>query len=186
MTIMFVANASPQVHEFYYRIPEEHKTRKLTIQPFGQIKLSDDMNQEQISAVIHQHEPYGFVSSNDVKSGKTRKAHTRLCYSFGQPVSQLIIDALYQNNYRILDDQGKELRQSMAVVGNSALTSEVNKARQNGLEAGTHNFEMTIQEEDDSGSREGTSIGVLSEGYRVAQDPNTPTVPVKRGKGRKA
>ena len=180
MAKVHVANASPQIHEFHYRIPEILKRRTLTILPFRQVVLPDDMNVEQISAVVAQHEQYGFVSADDVKNGKARKAHTRLCYSIDKPISSMVIDALYRNNYTILDAQGKEIRKTMAVMANSAVQNTLEAERRNGLDANVAGFNITLQEEDQIGkSGEELSSGPLAEGYIVADENSMEHPPVR-------
>jgi len=175
MSKVYVANASPQNHEFQYRIPEVNKTRKITIPQMKQVVLPDDMSAEQISAVVSQHEVYGFVSSDDVKNGKTRKSHTRLVYSIDRPVSSLIIDALYQNNYKILDASGKDTRKTMAIAANNAVLQKLEEERQqSGIEADVSGFQITIQEEDQVSVRgEPLSSEQMAEGY-IVQDNEAP------------
>lgn len=176
---MYVANASIQRHEFIYRIPEQRKERRLTIEPMSQVRLADDLNQGQIDDIVEQHEKYGFVPVEEVKSVKKR--FTRLCYSIDKPISSFHIELLSRTNISTLDDFGKEMRKQTAIASNEAVSKVLADQReQQGLEADVNNFEMTIQEEEPSGGYDRPTSEVIAEGFKVETKTNQPAVQTGR------
>ena len=165
---MYVANASAQDHLFIYRIPEEARQRQLPIRRGSQIPLPDDLNQEQINAIVEQHERYGFVSTADVKSNNVKRHFTRLVYSIGQPVAGMYIEALLNSNHGVLDAQGKEIRRTTAIAANAAIAQELQKEREmNNLEADVGAVDITIQEEEPRGGYDRPSAQIIAEGFKV-------------------
>ena len=181
MSKMYVANASIQRHEFIYRIPEQQKQRRLTIEPMSQVKLADDLNPEQIQSIIEQHEHYGFASTAEIKSGTVKKNFTRLCYSVDQPVSSILIEALSRSNIAVLDATGRALRQQAAIASNEAVVRQLDNQRHEGLEADVGKFEMTVQEEEPRGGYDRPTSDIVAEGFRV-NNAETPSRAVKRGR----
>ena len=180
MARMYVANASIQRHQFTYRIPEQSKQRTQTIEPMSQVMLADDLNPEQIQAVVEQHERYGFASTTEIKSGTVKKKFTRLCYSVGQPVSSLMIEALSNSNISVLDISGKAMRQQAAIASNDAVVRTLDSQRHEGLEADVNKFEMTVQEEEPRGGYDRPSADIVAEGFRISNESRAH--PAKRGK----
>ncbi len=176
MTIMYVANASAQEHLFMYRIPEESRMRQVPIRRGSQVALPDkNMNPDQINAIIAQHEKYGFVSTDEVKTGRIKRKFTRLVYSLGQPVSGLIIDALLNNNIGVLNEFGKKIREETAVAANAKIVDELQREKEeNQLDADVGNVEMTIQEEEPTGGYDRPTKDIVAEGYQVQGKTDKP------------
>ena len=168
MTRMYVANATLQRHEFIYRIPEETKDRRLTIQPLSQIMLPDELNPEQIASIVEQHERYGFISLTDLKNGK-RKERSNLMYSLDRSLSSVAIESLYQANKGIVDAYGRRMREESAIIANDAIVKELDKQRQEqGLEGEVRKVEVTVQEEEPPGGYVGKPI---ADGFRIEKTP---------------
>lgn len=183
---MFVGNASAQFHQFTYRIPEVDKTRFLTIPPMKQVRLADDLNQQQIDSIVEQHGPFGFASIEDVKRGAVKKQYTKLVYSVGTPIAAPIIEALFHSNHGILDAQGRQIRRETAVVANDAIQRQLQAEREKGLEADVAAIDITIQEEEQpSGGYDRPSSQVISEGFRVASEEAAAPVAPKGGRKRR-
>jgi hypothetical protein len=170
---VYVANASPQRHEFIYRMAEQKRERRQPIEPMSQILLSDDFTQGQIDDLIAQSDKYGFPSVADIRNGAPRKRFTRLCYSIDAPISSLMIDALLRSNVAALDEFGKELREETAVASNQAVLRELDlQKRASGLEANVRQFEQTVQEEEPSRGYDRPETEIVHDGFRI--DPKAP------------
>ena len=179
MTFMFVANASIQIHEFIYRIPEQKKERRITIQPMSQQRLPDDMGPDDIAAVVSQHEIYGFISVQDVKNGSTRKKTTRLCYNVGASVPAHVIEAVFRQNINVMDEDGRKQRELSAIRSNTAVVNALEEQKRQGLEADVKNFEITVQEEEPRGGYDRPDSEVIAEGYRVDSSATQQSAGVK-------
>lgn len=169
---MYVANASTQKQLFMYRIPEQPRMRQVPIEPMGQAKLPDDLNQEQITSIVEQFEKYGIVSVDEARAKRPAKRNVSLCYSVGHPVSALVISALATKNFAVLDAMGREMRQRAAVASNAAVGAALEEQRREMAREGVDpgqlaSFEATIQEEEPAGGYKVPEKEVLAEGIKV-------------------
>lgn len=181
---MYVANATRQRHEFFYSIPEVSKRRQITIYPFGQVVLPDDLTKEAIEAIVRDKEPYGFIDVNDASPSRNRGKFAGLCYAIDKAVPAHRIDALWAGNVGILDAQGKALRQSAAIASNQEIARVVAQQaeRQDGLRVDVSGVEVSVQQEIESGGPIATQ-DAISEGFRIQPDPNAANKP-KRGRAK--
>lgn len=181
---IWVANCSLQIHEFIYRISEQNRERRLTIQPMSQTRLADEFSVEQLEALLSQNEKYGFVSVTDVKNGRVSKKFTRLCYSVDAPVSGVMIEALTMQNKSALLDFGKDLRKETAIASNAAIAKVLEVEQQKtGLEANFQSFEQTVQEEEPADGYNKPTAEIIGEGFHVEQEATAP--PPQAGRQRR-
>lgn len=177
MAKMYVANASTQRMLFMYRIPEQPRQRQVPIEPMSQVVLPDDMSPEQIHSVVEQHEPYGFVTADTVRTKHNQTRNIRLCYSLGSPVSAVIINALATKNFTVLDAQGRDMRQQASIASNMAIENALETQRRDMAREGADpgqlkSFETVIQEEEPAGGYGRPDKEVLSEGIKVDKRPS--------------
>ena len=178
---VFVANVSEKRYEFMYRIPEETKVRKVTIQPRAQQRLPDDLTKEQIEYIVDHHGRYGFIPVDEVGSGSGKKRYSELCYSVDKSVSPLKMEALYRINHNILVERGKEIRKQTAIASNNKLVETIEReARGTEFSGGEiENFTTTIQEQD---SKDGFGSDPINESFRVVENPGQSKIAPGRGR----
>lgn len=180
MSKMYVANATRQRVEFFYRLPGQEKRRQQTIQPLSQVLLADDLTASEIDHVRKDHEKYGFINVDEVTQSRHPRGYYGLCYSIDKPVSSARIEALMRGNYVILDQRGKELRQTAAIASNAELTAALSRQSElRDLKVDIEKVEITVQQELKEGD-DLSSKDAISEGFQVAPSAS----PEKRGPGR--
>lgn len=158
---LYIGNATRQLQNFTYRLPEVPGARSQMILIGGQIAISGDLNKRQIDAIIEQHEPYGLIAIEDID--RTRP-FVGLCYSLDREISPGAIEKLMRHNTSVLVERGKSLRVAAAVVEENRIN---NQLQDNDLRP-LRNFEMSVVEESPLPSPDGTEP--VAEGYRIQRD----------------
>jgi hypothetical protein len=110
---LYIANCTKQDHDFLYRIPENPSVRLQRIPMGQQIRISGDLSQVDVDAIIKQHERYGLIPADKVSS---QKQFIGMCYSIGSPVSLNTISGALLKNNGYLEDMGKQIRKEAAVA----------------------------------------------------------------------
>jgi hypothetical protein len=177
MSIVYVANASLQRHEFTYRIPGQSRTRTIPIPAMSQVRIPEDI--DDMMAFADQHEPYGFVGVDALKSMKI-KSQVKLLFRVGSPISSEMIQSLYNLNRGFLDEFGKKLRMEAAIASNALVNKALEEQRAEGLEANVNNFEMTIQEEEPKDGYSNSSP--IGEGFKIEPESGHVAHRGKRGR----
>jgi len=179
---MYVANVTEQVFDFRYRLPEVSKPRALSIPPRAQVRLPDDMNQQQMDAVVAQHAPYGFTSVEQVSASNRAGRKISLCYGVDRPVPGVRMELLYRNNYEAAVKDGEKTRKETAVASSLALVNTVDEQTRNTELAGvadrTRNFMTEVIEEESPDNSDATR---LAESYKVTAS----ATPAKAGGGKR-
>lgn len=176
---MYVANPTTQRHEFFYYVPGQTKRRQLTIQPFGQVVLADNLNQEAVDKIVKQNEKYGFVHADEVSKSRQRGSFAPLCYRIDGPVPASRIDTLLRGNVAILDAQGKQLRAEAAIASNQELVRAVSNQAPGLEKIDIGKVEVTVQQEVNANDDVSTK-DTVSEGYKIDSGAGD-----ARGRGRK-
>ena len=83
---LHIANCSPQRHLFNYKLPERRQPFARHIPAGDQIAI--DVQDTDITAIIDQHERYGFV---DVT--KIPKDFSGICYSIDREIKAIVNEA---------------------------------------------------------------------------------------------
>lgn len=169
---MYIGNASLQRHLFTYRIPEQTKERTVPIESMSQAMLPDDMTSEDVAAILAQHEVYGLISVEQLRSVKM-KSRATLVYSLGKPLTSVAIDTMFQLNRGVLDDFGRRIRQETAVVSNLAVNRALDDMRQQGFQADMRKFQVSVVEDEPAGGF--TTPTPIVEGYEMAPEAPTPS-----------
>ena len=183
MSRVYVGNASIQHHEFRYNYPGDGRQRMIPIRMMSQAILPDDFNPMQLESLVDQNEPYGFATIDEVKSGRVKKHATRLVYSTS-PIASVVIEALYNINRGILDEQGREMRKQTAIAANAAVMQRLQDEKDKGLEADVSAIDLTIQEEEPRGGYDRPAKDIIAEGYEVAPAASSAAPKGHRGRGR--
>ena len=152
---MFIANGLHQNFDFQYRLPNTKTYRTQLIPIGGQIRISGELTEADIDAIVKVHTIYGMIRADEIAQFKG--FHIPYVYSINTPVSAEVIGELIVHNREYNEALGKKLRQEAAV------------ALSNSIEDGTTdhltNLELTI-EEVSSKDRDAT----FAEGIRVTRD----------------
>lgn len=118
MTKLYIANCTKQHNHFHYRVIGSTRAFNQTIEAGKQVQLSGDFQQEDIDSIIQQHEAYGLIDSNRVKSARN---FVGLCYSIGKPVTLNAMEVAFDQNTKLLDAQGQELRKMAALAASQTI-----------------------------------------------------------------
>lgn len=168
---MYVGNATKQHHDFIYSVPNvygELVRRMQRIEVGGQIRLSGELEQNQIDRIINDHAPYGFIPVSEVDHAQD---YIGLCYSIGKdPIRADVLHRLMLHNNQVLSIKGKELRKIAALAGNEQIEQNLqNSGREERL-----NYVETTIVEDNHDDRD--LEPALAEGYRMTRtEPVAPT-----------
>ena len=187
---LYVANATKQVHEFWYTIPGTSGPRMQPIRPGGQIPVSGNLQPEEIDAVIKHHERYGLVEA----AGIDRiKVFAGLCYSIDKPVPAAKIEKLFVHNQEVLERRAEEKLVAAALANNSILESKVEQAASDAGRPLPSLGDLEISISEDSVRGDPSKVGFFREGTTAAGgirlsrgDAPTPHTSNSRGRGRRA
>ena len=113
MSSMYIGNASRQIQDFHYRVPEKAQVIRQTIKIGEQIKISGDLSIQDIESIVRQHAKYGLISVDEIAS-KGRFAS--LCFQLDKPINPAKIEMLANRNMGVLMERGREQRKNAAIV----------------------------------------------------------------------
>lgn len=181
MTKMYVANVTEKIHEFNYTAPELSQGRRIKIQPRSQVKLPDDLNMEQVKAIVQHHEPYGFAQANEAGKGYFKGHLTELVFSLDKPVPHVTLALQYESNHHVLFERGKQTRRETAIASSVAAANEIEtKTRNTELHDRQEmkNFSTLLQAED---GPDGHEADPVNDHFGVDQ-PLSPMVQTGSGK----
>jgi hypothetical protein len=152
---MFIANGTQQNIDFQYRLPNVKNYRAQLIPIGQQIKISGELSQEDINAIITGHSIYGMVASKEIAN--FRGFFIPYVYSINSPISSETMSELIVQNRIYHETLGKKLREEAAVAVSSTI--------ENNTTDNLKSLEMSI-EELPSKDRDAT----FSEGIRVTRE----------------
>lgn len=127
MARLFVANASPQVFDFAYRIPGESSYRMAMpqrIEAGQQVPIMGEAPLAVLEAIVEQHRPYGIVSAEEAVRAK---GFVRLIFSFDKPVPAEVISYCLDHDKGVLFDLGERQRREMAVAIDGTFERELRR-----------------------------------------------------------
>lgn len=160
---LYVANCTPQPHDFIYRLPEAKGTQRIAIPAGGQMMvLNNDATPAAIRSVIEHHKIFGMVDAADIDLSKK---FVGLCYSTTVPVKMPKIQAAFERNETALTALGTQQRET-ATAGISNLMKE------SGPLSG---LEIEVEEVVPRGEK----------GFKQTLEVSRDGKPLKGGKGRK-
>lgn len=147
---IFIANASPSVQHFHFRIPEVKGWRKVEIGMGEQIKLKE-LTQPQIDAVIHQGGKYNMVRQDE--ADRQGRRFCGLVYAVDRAVTGKAIEKVFKYNMSAKIEEGRQFRKDAAIA--ESIRSTQGKA--DGAFPNLRLIEHSIQGEK----------GEIAEGYRT-------------------
>ncbi len=179
MTKMYVANATPQNHNFIYRLPGKIDYIRQNIPAGGQVQLSGDLTTMEIDAVVEQHAPYGLVSAREVDR---TKPFAGLCYALDKPVQLGKIESLIEHNREVMTERGRQLRTEAALAVNERVENELFERQ---MPDTVRSLEMHVEEI--SRGQRGDDSPEFNEGVRVTREgePGGTPSPARGGRRRR-
>lgn len=171
MTELFIANATRQFLDFTYRLPESSGPRVQRIRPGGQIRISGDLSQKGVDAVVDQHRKYGLVRVSEIDRTKD---FSGICYDVDRPVQVEKLRRAMAKKTEVLVERGREIRKMAAIANNNALEASLEES---GRPEGLRELSMEIVEENPTEASENP----INEGIAVVADG---VVPQKGKRGR--
>ena len=119
---LFIANATKQNNDLWYKLPESNRQQSEVIPAGGQVELAKHLNptRAQLEGILDQLSNHGLVSVNDIKRIKSGKVS--LIYSWDKPVDlNAINDGLILNDNEALyiADEAR-LDQTAAIINDLA------------------------------------------------------------------
>lgn len=164
MPKLYIANASQQVHQFNYWLPETPRHLTIEVPIGGQIVVGNkDLPREVVDGIIAQHRQYGLCTPQE---GIRDPRFSGLCYSIDKPVSYTQLYELANKRRMILMEQGKKAREEAAIATDVAINDTM---QQNQMPGRLNELEMSVEEVSRGQGIEGPEI---SEGVRVTHKPN--------------
>jgi len=179
MSTLYIGNATRQIHQFLYRVPESEKLRSQNIQPGTQIRIPGEVDKASIDYIVDQHSRFGMIPAAEIP--KT-KEFNGLCYSVDKPILADKIVYLMDHNVGKLEEMGREIREQTALAGNAVLETTL---RENDRPEQIREFQMTIQEDRTTPNPE---VAQMSEGFKVSRNgsDNDPSQGRQNGRRRAA
>lgn len=175
---LYVANPTKQIVDFVYRVTDTSSPswklspiRKQTIGIGGQVKLSGELSQEDISFIIKTNSAYGFVAADTAHNSKV---FVSTMYSTDKPVSSLKIEHVMDRNTQILNDRGRNNRKEAAIAEAGRLENDL---MDSGRPERLRSFEASVVEENHDDRDESDAV---SEGYRIVRDERSNATAGKR------
>jgi hypothetical protein len=176
---VWVANPTQQVHQLFYRIKNKHAPVTQLIPQGGQVRLSKELEEEELVAFIVQQSNYGMVSWDEVDR---TKPFIGLCYSVGKPVPIGVIRGGLMHNQEILIERGTRLRQEAGVAVHNMI-EQTDFMRETGSDL--KSLELSVVEENqDRHTQIVPDTPIISEGVRVTKDVQK--APPPKGSRRRA
>lgn len=170
---LYIGNATRQIVEFVYRLPETPGARNQSVPIGGQVRVSGDLSRVQIDAIIDQHAKYGLVHVDAIDR---TKPFIGLCYSVDRPISSDKLGRAMNHNMEVLTNLGKQFRQEAAVAENNRIEQHIAEEK---MPINLKDFEVSIVEE----SRKDSPAPQFAEGIRVSKGGNDNDGSRGRGRG---
>lgn len=159
---LFIGNATRQVFDFVYRVPEYTGIRSQKIPIGAQVAISGELQRDDVDYIIKQHLVYGLISVDAIKD---TKAFCGICYSVDKPISVQGLTILMDHNQRALVERGKQIRQESAVAASGIMETSLEEA---GRPETLTDFQVSaVEENHDDSSPE----PALAEGFQVRREP---------------
>lgn len=174
---MFVANCTNQVQTFIYRLPEIPAPRTQEIGIGRQVKLSGDLTQQDIDAVVAQHAKYGLKSVAEVEQRSNGRAQVfvGLVYS-DKPISVEKVRRALLQNHNVLVERGRDERKAAAVAANEAIQQQTE-----GSPLALQALDLSVEQVQDKNN----PTSDFNEGVRVSSNETDTEVTGRPGQGNK-
>lgn len=177
MPKLYVANATQQVHQFTFTLPEVTRSMIQEIPIGGQVLVAGrELPSTSIDAIIEQKSRYGLVSLADALRTSRAPFHG-FAYQLDKPIPASKIFELSDRYNSVLNTRGRELRAEAAVATEQFIQDHMFRQQVPGRLA---NLEQTVEEVNRDQRDETPEI---SDGVRVVRDqPGAERPALRRGR----
>ena len=145
---LYIANATRQIMEFCYRLPERPGALRQVIPIGGQVQIPGDLRRDEVDYVVEKAAVFGLI---DVADAERAGGFSGLCYSIDRPISE---DRLYRamsKRVAVLEDLGREQRKNAAIGVHDQVERQLKDHRDLGTLQG---LDMQVIEQDANGGRQ--------------------------------
>jgi len=166
---LYIGNATQQVHEFIYWLPEVSGFKMEVIPIGGQRQIAgDDWNPASLESVIAHHRRYGMVRDDE----KPPSHVVGLVYAIDRPVKLDRLNGFITHNFDVLVRRGRATRQDAAIQVSEQIEQMMFERQ---LPDRLKRLEMSVQE--DSQSPEFSQGVAVSREVPVGEQPPRRRVP---------
>ena len=165
MTAVFIGNATKQILQFAYRLPERKQTITQPVPIWSQVELTVDCSQPDIDAIMEQWGKYGLVNVTSMGSAKDFEGYL---ISIGKPITGSTLKDATDMRMDVLIERGEEMRADAAVAMISTIENETGTV--------ARNYEISVVEEEPKRGFANPNDRHVAEGWRADrnQRPDMP------------
>ena len=156
MTAVFIGNATKQILQFAYRLPERKQIITQTVPIWSQVELTVDCSQPDIDAIMDQWSKYGLVNVTEMGVVKGFEGYL---ISIGKPISGTTLKDATDLVREVLIERGKEMRADAAVAMINTIEHETGTI--------ARNYEISVAEEEPRRGFANPNDPHVAEGWRA-------------------
>lgn len=159
---LWIGNATRQIYQFNYKMPEIKLYRFITLQPGRQGKIAN-LTSTELDYIVWQHTMYGIVRHDEIDHWASFHG---VCYAVDKmiPINQLTV--LMESNLGFKVEEGRQTRINCAVA-QSQLFDRV--MEENGRPERVYALDLSAQQERQDPNND---VPQFSKGVSVSEDPN--------------
>lgn len=172
MTAVFVGNATKQILQFAYKLPERKQTITQVVPIWSQVQLTIDCSQPDIDAIMEQWGKYGLVNVTEMSHAKDFEGYL---ISIGRPIASSTLKDATEMRIDVLIERGEEMRANAAIAMINTIEHETGTIAKN--------YEISVVEEEPRRGFTNPNDRHISEGWR-ADRSQRPDMPDDRGRRR--
>jgi|SRR5688572_19114348 len=160
MPKLYVANASQQVQQFHFWLPEATRPFVQEIPIGSQVLIAGrELPSSVMDGIIKQHEVYGLGTVNQAFR---QQKFSGVVYSVDRPVRLDVLQELVNHHRGVLTESGKKLRQEAAIATDDYIQNQIFDAQMPGR---LQELEMVVEEVERDSRDESPEV---AEGTRVS------------------
>lgn len=172
MSKLYVANATQQVQQFTYWLPEMPRHFMQEIPMGSQIVVGQrDLTKDEIDYVLKQHKQYGLRS---VAEAQRDPNFSGVCYSVDRHVSLPLLYELMAHRTSVLSEIGRKSREAAAIATDDQINDAMMQSR---MPLRLQELEMSVEEMTRDQRDQSPEV---SEGVRVSRKPQDPAPDARR------
>ncbi len=171
MSKLYIGNATQQVQQFTFWMPEASRSMMQEIPIGGQAMiLGREISIAACDAIIEQHRKYGLVSIDEATSSKRTTFHG-VAYSIDKPIPYAKLLQMVDKYNSVLNARGKQLQTEAAIATNEFIEEQMFRRQLPGrLDA----VEQTVEEVNRDNRDESPEISSGVRVVRAAGDDRRP------------
>ena len=173
MTAVFIGNATKQILQFGYRLPERKQAITQTVPIWSQVELTVDCSQPDIDAIMDQWGKYGLINVTEMASAKDFEG---FLISIGKPISGTTLKDATDMRIDVLIERGEEMRADAAVAMINTIESETGTI--------ARNYEISVVEEEPKRGFANPNEKHIAEGWRADRSQRPDMPPPDQGRRR--